>query len=578
MNIERTPSESESAAEARRPGRLRVLIAQANPVAGDVEGNTERARTAWEAGRDLGVDLVMLPEMFLSGYQVLDLSVRPAFLRDCRRAIQTLAQACGDGPALAVGTPLKREDGVYNGYVVVERGAVRAECLKHHRPNYGVFDEKRLYQEGPAPGPIEIGGCRVGFPICEDIWFEDVCEGLAEAGAELLLSPNGSPFERGKMDIRLSHAVARSVETGLPILYLNLVGGQDDQVFDGGSFAINPPGDLALQLPFFDEADRLVEIVETVSGWRIAAGEVAPAPEAAALDYRAMVTATRDYVAKSGFSRVLLGLSGGIDSALVAAIAADALGPENVRGVMLPSRYTSEHSLEDAAGVAAALGIRLDTLPIGPAVATLTDSLAPHFDGLAADVTEENLQSRLRGTFLMALSNKFGELLLTTGNKSEVAVGYATLYGDMNGAYNPIKDLYKTRVFAAARWRNQVHAPWMKAPAGRVIPERIISKPPSAELREDQRDEDSLPPYDRLDAILEGLVEREVSIDVLIGEGHDPAEVQKVQHLLYISEYKRFQSAPGTKLTKKAFWLDRRYPIVNRWRDRSGRETGHGAA
>ncbi|MEO0760781.1 MAG: NAD+ synthase [Pseudomonadota bacterium] len=551
---------------------LSVLLVQANPVAGDIPGNLAAARDAWTAGRDAGADLVMLPEMFLSGYQVLDLSVRPAFLADIRAALGVLARATADGPALAIGAPLARPEGVYNGYVVLERGEIRAECLKHHRPNYGVFDEKRLYEEGPSPGPVEIAGCRIGFPVCEDIWFEDVCEGLAESGAEVLLVPNGSPFERDKYDIRLAHAVARAVETGLPLVYLNLIGGQDDQVFDGGSFALNPPGEndvqLAAQLPFFDETRRLISIERRAEGWRIAADTVTPLPDAAELDYRAMVMATRDYVTKSGFSRVLLGLSGGIDSALVAAIAADALGPENVRAVMLPSRYTSAHSLEDAAAVATRLGCRLDTLPIDPAVDTLTESLAPHFDGRAPDVTEENLQSRLRGTFLMALSNKFGEMLLTTGNKSEVAVGYATLYGDMNGAYNPIKDLYKTRVFAAARWRNGEHRDWMRAPAGEVIPPRVIEKPPSAELREDQKDEDSLPPYERLDAILEGLVEREASIADLVAEGQDPAEVERVQHLLYISEYKRFQSAPGTKLTKKAFWLDRRYPIVNRWRDR----------
>ncbi|MEL6196245.1 MAG: NAD+ synthase [Pseudomonadota bacterium] len=545
-----------------------VLLAQSNAVAGDLAGNREKAHAAWLTGRDRGVDLVMLPEMFLSGYQLLDLSVRPAFLRDCRREIEALAQSCGDGPALGLGAPLRVGEGVYNAYVVLQAGGVRAEFLKHHRPNYGVFDEKRLYREGPSPGPIEIGGCRVGFPICEDIWFEDVCEGLAEAGAEAFLSPNGSPFSRGKYDIRLSHAVARSVENDVPLVYLNLVGGQDDQVFDGGSFAVNPGGELAVQMPFFEETETIVTFARENGAWRIRPGEAVPLPDPAALDYRAMVTATRDYVQKSGFSRVLLGLSGGIDSALVAAIAADALGPANVRAIMLPSRFTSPESLEDAAAVARALGIRLETLPIGPAVDTLETSLAPFFDGFEPDVTEENLQSRLRGTFLMALSNKFGELLLTTGNKSEVAVGYATLYGDMNGAYNPIKDLYKTRVFDAARWRNAEHHPWMLGPAGAVIAPRVIQKPPSAELREDQKDEDSLPPYDRLDAILEGLVENEASVHDLITAGHDAAEVEQVQRLLYLSEYKRFQSAPGTKLTKKAFWLDRRYPIVNKWRDR----------
>ncbi|MEO1456806.1 MAG: NAD+ synthase [Pseudomonadota bacterium] len=549
--------------------RLRLLIGQINPVAGDLDGNLALAREAWAAGRDAGADLVLLPEMSLSGYQLLDLSVRAAFVRDCARALESLAQACGDGPALGVGAPMKADGEIYNAYHLLQSGAVRAQFRKHHRPNYGVFDEKRLYAEGPMPGPVEIGGCRIGFPICEDMWFEDVAEGLAEGGAELLLVPNGSPFEGpDKHDIRLSHMVARGVETGLAVVYVNLIGGQDDQVFDGGSFALNPGGQLALQLPFFEPCLEIVEIARTPEGWRVEPGRMLPVPEPAALDYRAMVESTRDYVKKSGFSRVLLGLSGGIDSALVATIAADALGPEAVRAVMLPSRYTSDASTEDAEALAARLGIRIETLPIGPAVETMEASLAPLFNGHGPDVTEENLQSRLRGTFLMALSNKFGELLLTTGNKSEVAVGYATLYGDMNGAYNPIKDLYKTRVFAAARWRNAEHHSWMQGPAGEVIPPRIIEKPPSAELREDQKDEDSLPPYPVLDAILEGLVEREASVADLIREGHEVETVERVQHLLYLSEYKRFQSAPGTKLTKKAFWLDRRYPIVNRWRDR----------
>ncbi|MEL6767643.1 MAG: NAD+ synthase [Pseudomonadota bacterium] len=548
--------------------RLRVFLVQANPVAGDLEGNLAKAETAWAEGKAAGADLVMLPEMFLSGYQLLDLSVRPAFLRDCRGALDRLAQACSDGPALALGAPVAGEGGVYNAYHLLEDGRVRAECHKFHRPNYGVFDEKRLYAEGRAPGPIAINGCRVGFPICEDIWFDDVCEGLAESGAEALLVPNGSPYEQGKYDARMGHAVARGVETGLPLVYLNLVGGQDDQVFDGGSFGVNPGGRLAFQMPFFEDATRMVELERQDEGWRIAPGAAAPLPDEAALDYRAMVTATHDYVTKSGFAKVLLGLSGGIDSAMVATVAADALGPENVRGVMLPSQFTSRHSLEDAAACARALGIRLDELPIGPGIAAMTESLAPLFAGRNEDVTEENLQSRLRGTYLMALSNKFGELLLTTGNKSEIAVGYATIYGDMNGAYNPIKDLYKTRVFAAARWRNATHEPWMRAPAGVVIPTRIIEKPPSAELRADQKDEDSLPPYPVLDGILEGLVEREAAVAELVAEGYARETVEHVQHLLYLSEYKRFQSAPGTKLTKKAFWLDRRYPIVNRWRDR----------
>ncbi|MEM9147874.1 MAG: NAD+ synthase [Pseudomonadota bacterium] len=561
------------------PDRLRVTLAQMNPVAGDIAGNLERARVALAAGRKAGADLVMLPEMFLSGYQVLDLSVRPAFLRDCAEALSALAADLEEeDPTLGIGAPwaagrdLDAEQlggGVYNTYHLLERGVIRAQFHKHHRPNYGVFDEKRLYLEGPAPGPVALNGCRIGFPICEDMWFPDVAETLEEAGAEILLVPNGSPYDRTKHDVRTQHMVARTVETDLSVVYLNLLGGQDDQVFDGGSFGLNQSGRLAFQMPFFEEHFETIELHRTNTGWRITDGPRAPIPETAEADYRAMVLATGDYVRKSGFSKVLLGLSGGIDSALVAAIAADALGPRNVRCVMLPSRYTSAESLEDAAGVATALGVRLDELSIAGAVSALEQGLAPHFEGLARDVTEENLQSRLRGTYLMALSNKFGELLLTTGNKSEVAVGYATLYGDMNGAYNPIKDLYKTRVFAAARWRNANRPEGLLGPAGPVIPERVITKPPTAELRDGQKDEDSLPPYEVLDAILERLVEDDAATDEVIAEGYDRDTVLKVQNLLYISEYKRFQSAPGTKLTRRAFWLDRRYPIVNRWRDRS---------
>ena len=560
------------------PDTIRITLAQANPVAGDIAGNVALAQAALTAGEAAGADLVVLPEMFLSGYQVLDLSVRPAFLRDIRAGLEVLAAGTRPGgAALAVGAPVPgstREPGqdhagAYNAYHLLQDGAIRASFHKHYRPNYGVFDENRLYLEGAISGPVEIAGCRVAFPICEDMWFEDVAETMAESGAELFIIANGSPFERGKYDTRIQHMVARSVETGLPAIYLNLIGGQDDQVFDGGSFAINPGGRLMVQMPFFDAAVETVDVRRTNEGWRIAPGELAPVPDAAEMDYRAMVEATRDYVSKSGFSGVVLGLSGGVDSALVAAIATDALGSEHVRCVMLPSRYTAPDSLEDAAAVAEALGAKHPEISISGAVSAITQGLAPEFAGRAPDVTEENLQSRLRGVYLMALSNKFGELLLTTGNKSEMAVGYATLYGDMNGAYNPIKDLYKTRVFEACRWRNANHRPWMKGPAGPLIPARVIEKPPTAELREGQRDEDTLPPYAVLDAILERLVEDQLSTAEIIAAGFDRATVMQVQGLLYASEFKRFQSPPGVKLTKKAFWLDRRYPIVNRWRDKS---------
>ncbi|MEM9430711.1 MAG: NAD+ synthase, partial [Pseudomonadota bacterium] len=369
------------------------------------------------------------------------------------------------------------------------------------------------------------------------------------------------------LDERMSHMVARMVETGLPVVYLNMVGAQDDQIFDGASFAVNPGGDLAMMLPPFEEAVEHLDFEETDAGWRALTGHRAAQPDGWEQDYRAMVESLRDYVGKSGFSRVVLGLSGGIDSALVATIATDALGPENVHCVMLPSEYTSAASLEDAAAVAGALGCRLDTVPITDGREAIATTLAPLFIGHASDVTEENIQSRLRGLFLMALSNKFGSMLLTTGNKSEVAVGYATIYGDMAGGYNPIKDLYKTRVFETCRWRNAHHRGWMQGPAGTVIPARVIDKPPSAELRADQKDEDSLPPYEVLDVILEMLIEDDASVDEIVAAGFERDTVKKVENLLYASEYKRFQAAPGARLTSKAFWLDRRYPIVNRWRD-----------
>jgi NAD+ synthase len=439
---------------------------------------------------------------------------------------------------------------------------------KHHLPNTEVFDERRLYASAPISGPVRLGPLRIGVPICEDAWYPDVAETLAETGAEILLVPNGSPHARGKHDLRQGLMVARVVETGLPLVYLNMVGGQDDQVFDGASFVLNPGGALAVQMPAFDAATAVVDFVRGPAGWRAEAGPLAPLPDAWEGDYRAMVEGLRDYLRKSGLDRVLLGLSGGIDSALVAAIAADAIGPARVRCVMLPSEFTSPASLEDAAAVARALGCPLETIAIDGPRAAVAAALAPVFGAVAPGIAEENVQSRLRGLILMALSNRQGGMLLTTGNKSEIAVGYATIYGDMAGGYNPIRDLYKTRVFQTCRWRNAHHRPWMQGPAGEVIPPRVIDKPPSAELRADQKDEDSLPPYPVLDAILEGLVDREASVADLVAQGHDRATVQAVEALVLGAEWKRFQSAPGPRLTARSFGLDRRYPIVNRWRDR----------
>ena len=548
---------------------FRLTLAQLNPTVGDIKGNAAKARDAWEQGRAAGADMVMLPEMFITGYQAQDLVLKPAFTLAAMDAVEQLARDCADGPMIGIGGPLAELPKLHNAYFILKGGKVHATTRKYFLPNFNVFDEVRLFSRGEMQGPWDAGPLRIGTPICEDAWYEDVCEAMVESGAELLLVPNGSPYFRNKYDIRLSNMVARVIENDVPLVYLNFVGGQDDQVFDGGSFVLNRGGELAVKLPLFDEAVVHVDFVRDDEGWRALPGHVSIFPDDMEQDYRVMVEGLRDYMRKTGFKKVLLGLSGGIDSAIVATIAADALGPENVRCVMLPSEYTSQSSLDDAKACANALGCKYDIVPIAATRAAVTETLAPLFAGLDEGLTEENIQSRIRGLLLMAQSNKFGEMLLTTGNKSEVAVGYATIYGDMAGGYNPIKDMYKTRVFDTCRWRNANHRGWMAAPAGEMIPESIINKPPSAELRPDQKDEDSLPPYDVLDGILMLLVDEEVSVSDCVAEGYDRATVKKIEHLLYISEYKRFQSAPGPRLSKRAFWLDRRYPIVNRWRDDS---------
>ena len=548
--------------------RFRLTLAQSNPTVGDIAGNAALASRVWQQGRDASADMVALPEMFITGYNAQDLVVKPAFHHAAMAAVTQLAADCADGPALGIGGPWAEDGKLYNAYFILRGGEITSRVLKNHLPNETVFDEVRIFDAGPLGGPYSVGDTRIGSPICEDAWYEDVSETLSETGAEFLLIPNGSPYDREKLLVRQNIMVARVIETGLPLIYLNMVGGQDDQVFDGGSFVLNPGGALAVQLPLFEDTVAHIDLLRGPEGWRAEDGPKARIPDMLEQDYHAMVLGVRDYLRKSGFAKVLLGLSGGIDSAIVATIAADAIGAENVRCVMLPSDYTSESSLQDAKAVAENLGCAYDFVPITEGQAAITGTLAPLFVGTQPDLTEENIQSRLRGLLLMALSNKFGEMLLTTGNKSEVAVGYATIYGDMAGGYNPIKDLYKTRVFEICRWRNYQHRGWMMAPAGAVIPERVISKPPSAELRPDQKDSDSLPDYPVLDGILEMLVDKDASVAECVAAGFAEAEVKQVQHLLYISEYKRFQSAPGTRLSKKAFWLDRRYPIVNRWRDR----------
>ncbi|MFG6080628.1 NAD+ synthase [Paracoccus litorisediminis] len=553
------------------PDRFRITLGQLNPTVGDLPGNAAKARAAWEQAREAGSDLLVLPEMFITGYQTQDLVLKAAFTADAMAEIEQLARDCADGPAIGIGGPYAEGAKLYNAWWVLQDGKVLTRVLKHDLPHKQLFDELRLFDHGPLQGPYSLNGIRIGSPICEDAWWPDVAETLGESGAEILIVPNGSPYHRNKLDLRMGHMVARVVESDLPLVYLNSVGGQDDQIYDGASFVLNPGEDggavKVVQLAPFDEIIEHVDFARGPEGWRAVPGRLDHQPDEWEQDYNAMTLGLRDYMRKSGFKRVVLGMSGGIDSALVATIASDAIGPENVRCVMLPSEYTSQASLDDAADAATRLSARLDTVHIEGARDAVGDALAHLMAGTKPDTTEENIQSRLRGVMLMAISNKFGELLLTTGNKSEVAVGYATIYGDMAGGYNPIKDLYKTRVFQTCRWRNDNHRDWMMGPAGEVVPPQIITKPPSAELRPDQKDEDSLPPYEVLDAILEGLVEKDLALKDLVAQGFDPETVKRVETLLYGSEWKRYQAAPGPRISTKAFWLDRRYPLVNRWRD-----------
>ncbi|ERL99566.1 NAD synthetase [Brucella intermedia 229E] len=550
---------------------LRIAVAQLNPVMGDIAGNLAKARAARAEAARMQADLILFTELFISGYPPEDLVLKPSFLAACEKAVRDLANDTADGgPGVIIGTPLSRESGLHNSIAVLDGGEVIAERFKVDLPNYGEFDEKRVFQSGPMPGPVNFRGVRIGIPICEDIWGGElgVAETLAESGAEILLVPNGSPYHRAKMDRRHQVVLKQVIETELPMVYANQVGGQDELVFDGGSFAFNADRSLCLQMPQFAEQIVLTVWHRNNDGWRCEEGEKADLPEGLEADYSACMLGLRDYVNKNGFKDVVLGLSGGIDSAICAALGVDALGKDRVRCIMLPYRYTSDESLKDAADCAKALGVRYDIVPIAAPVEGFLEALYPLFSGTESGVTEENLQSRARGTILMAVSNKFGSMVVTTGNKSEMSVGYATLYGDMNGGFNPIKDVYKMQVYAMSEWRNNHVPTGALGPSGEVIPQNIISKAPSAELRENQTDQDSLPPYPVLDDILECLVENEMSNTEIAARGHSLETVQRIEHLLYLAEYKRRQSAPGVKITKKNFGRDRRYPITNRFRDR----------
>jgi NAD+ synthase len=551
------------------PAKLAVAVAQLNPVLGDVAGNLKLAKGAHAEAWALGADLLVLTELFLCGYPPEDLVLKPALQGACRQAAEDLARVTREGPGIVVGCPWVAEGQLHNSALLLEKGKIAAVRHKVELPNYGVFDELRVFRPGPHPGPVDFRGVRIGIPICEDIWLPDVCETLHETGAEILIVPNGSPYWSDKSDQRMQIAVARVVETGLPLIFANQVGGQDELVFDGASFGLNGDRTLAFQMPQFETAISLTRWERGAGGWRGVEGPRAMLPDDDSANWQACVLGLRDYVDKNRFRGVVLGLSGGIDSALTAAMAVDALGPDRVRCIMLPYRYTAAVSLTDAADCAKRLGVQYDVLPIAPAVEGFGEILEPLFANLPKDITEENIQSRVRGVALMAVSNKLGLMLVTTGNKSEVSVGYATIYGDMNGGFNPVKDLYKTQVYRLSRYRNSARPRGCLGPEGEVIPASIIERPPTAELRENQKDQDSLPPYDVLDAILEGLVEKEMKVGEIVAQGYDRATVKKVEHMLYLAEYKRRQAAPGVKITQKNFGRDRRYPIVNRFRDES---------
>jgi NAD+ synthase len=542
---------------------LTIALAQMSQSVGDLDGNAAAILAMRERAGD--ADLLMVPELQLTGYPPEDLVLKPEFIRRTAEAAERLVDATASpGPALLFGTIVSEGGANYNAMLLAEDGKVVGRTLKRELPNYGTFDEKRVFASGPMPGPIAFRGVTLGVPICEDIWAEPVCSHLAEAGAELLLVPNGSPYELDKDDLRQRLVRSRVTMTGLPLAYLNRVGGQDELVFDGSSFVMHPDGELVAQMPDWEEELLLTEWARGPDGWRCATRAEHPLDPFPEDVYRAMVVALRDYVTRNGFPGVILGLSGGIDSALSAAVAVDALGPDKVWGVMLPSKFTSAESLNDAEECARLLGCRHDVVSIAPAVLALDLMLKDVFAGTKEGLAEENIQARLRMVALMALSNKFGQMLLTTGNKSEMSVGYATLYGDMAGGYSVLKDAYKMTVVALARWRNRVKPEGALGPDGPVMPARVIAKPPSAELRPNQKDEDSLPPYALLDRILEGLVDKELSVkEVAAATGADLGLVADIETKLLRAEYKRRQAPPGVKIGSRNFGRDRRYPITN---------------
>lgn len=549
---------------------FRVAVAQLNPIVGDIGGNFSLAVMAHQKAKEEGANLVLFTELFISAYPPEDLVLKPSFTKTCEEAVEKLAKITVGGPGIVIGLPLRRNGNIYNGVMLLDEGRGIAESFKFDLPNYAEFDEKRLFSSGARPEPIVYHGIKLGIVICEDIWNDSsLCVELGNKGAEMILVLNGSPYYRNKTLKRIDVVHTQALQSGVPIIYANQVGGQDELVFDGGSFALNGQGQKVFQMKHFDSHLALSHWQRTTTGWHCVSGPKESLFNGLAADYQACVLGLKDYVNKNGFKDVILGLSGGIDSALCTAMAVDALGAERVRTLMMPYHYTSQESLNDAKKCAHLLGCHYEIIPIEQAVEAFLNIVSPLFLGLPSDVTEENLQSRIRGTLLMALSNKFGSMVVTTGNKSEIAVGYATLYGDMNGGFNPLKDIYKMQVYALAEWRNKNYLHHLKGPEGIVIPLNIIEKAPSAELRENQKDEDSLPPYPILDDILQSLVENDMSICDIVQRGHVRETVEKIEQLLYGAEYKRRQSAPGVKISYKNFGRDRRYPIVNHFRDKN---------
>jgi len=535
---------------------VRIGLAQIHTHVGAIKANTEKVLdTARRARDDLGCDLVVFPELTLCGYPPEDLLLHRGMRLRVATALDDVRHGI-DGIALYLGYPEYEGERIYNSGAFISD----AEVLAHHRkvvlPNYSVFDEKRYFEPGSGPTVLEYGGVRFGLTICEDTWTPAPCRAAVKAGAQMILILNGSPFHRQKQPVREGVLMERANENQCPLLYVNMVGGQDELVFDGGSVAVDEKGEVVFRAPAFEEGLYVVEVEPNASGGgaAITPGNIAPELPYAESIYRALVMGTGDYVNKNGFESVTLGLSGGVDSALTLCVAVDALGADRVHAVMMPSEFTSQMSLEDAARQAKNIGVQIDTLPIGPIVDATSDVLENLFVGLSPDTTEENIQARCRGILLMAISNKLGKMLLTTGNKSEMAVGYATLYGDMAGGFAPLKDCGKTLVYQLARFRNTL---------GDVIPERVITREPSAELRPDQKDTDSLPPYEVLDPILEAFIERDLSVDQIAELGFDRQIVGQILEMVKRNEYKRRQAPPGVRVSRRGFGRDWRYPITS---------------